>query len=86
MDFKKVNVDFQIDGVMMTAGNAPAEWRAHLVAVEDDIRRRLGDMIDPKTGLPPKVLMEGATPANLTFTIKGSKELIEEAQRRLAGS
>jgi hypothetical protein len=83
VNFKKVSVDFRIDGVMMTAGNAPAALRPQLAAIEDDVRRRLGDLREAKTGLPPKVLMEGQSVANLQFTIKGTKELIEEAQKRM---
>jgi hypothetical protein len=85
VDFNKVNVDFLIGGAMMTAGNAPAALRPQLVAIEDDIRRRLGDLVDPTTKLPPKVLLQGDSIANLHFTITGPKDLIEEAQKRLGG-
>jgi hypothetical protein len=79
------SIDFIIGGAEMTAGNAPEQLRPALAAIEDDIRRKLAGIKDEKTGLPPKVLMQGKDVQTLSFTITGSKAVIEEAQRRLGG-
>lgn len=84
-DYDQLSVDFKIDGVRMTAGTAPAALRPHLAAIEDDVRRKLAGIKDAKTGLPPKVQMEGKTVQQLQFAIVGSKEVIEEAQKRMGG-
>jgi hypothetical protein len=83
-DYDQLSVDFKIDGVRMTAGTAPAALRPHLAAIEDDVRRKLAG-IKEADGRPPKVQMEGKTVQELQFAIVGSKEVIQEAQKRMGG-
>ncbi|QGZ95670.1 hypothetical protein [Terricaulis silvestris] len=88
-DYDQLSVDFKIDGVRMTAGTAPAALRPQLAAIEDDLRRKLAGLKDAKTGRPPKVQMEGKVEGtkvgSLNFAVVGSKEVIEEAQKRMGG-
>jgi hypothetical protein len=87
MDYNSLNIDFILDGQLMTAGNAPADLRPKLARIEDDFRSRLSGLIDPKTGRPPKVIMRGDKAlTDLKFSIEASKETIEEAQKRLGGA
>lgn len=84
-DYDQANVDFVIGGKVMTAGNAPPELRAPLAKIEDEVRRKLAGLKDAH-GLPLKVLMQGADLKSMQLEIRGSKEVVEEAQRRLRGA
>ncbi len=82
--YDQPNVDFIIGGQVMTAGTAPAQLRPVLAKIEDEVRRKLAGLKD-KHGMPLKVIMQGNDLKSMQFELRGSKEVVEEAQRRLRG-
>jgi hypothetical protein len=78
-----VEIDFNVGGVVMTAGNAPPELRAELAKVEDDFRRQLADIKIADRDPPIRIQAIKTSPTNYNFSIQAPKELVEQIQKRL---
>jgi hypothetical protein len=78
-----IEIDFNVGGQIMTAGNAPPELRAELAKVEDDFRKNLADIRIADTEPPIRIQMIKKTAGNYDFSIQAPKAIVEQIQKRL---
>ncbi len=79
-----VDVEFRIGGRKVHPNQIANEWeKAIMKEWRDDFVRKLRGIRDLKTGERPKIIVKGRSLSNLTIEVEGSKNLIDEVNRRV---
>lgn len=79
-----IDISFEINGRRVDPHRMQdALEGAVLQSVKEKIASNIRNIRDPKTGLPPKIRVKGASIRSLSFEIEGSEEVIKLVKEKL---
>jgi len=79
-----IDISFEINGRKVRPNQVSGELEnAMLKQIEQHVRKKVGNIRDPKTGERPKITLHGRSVDDLSVKVSGPEALIEQVKRKL---